>query len=234
MSNTAVSDQYRAEHHAPSTPQAIRNGLNVITKNAAADILTVDFDSITKNARVMVDRVDAENRAKAGSSDDGWRNELDELNRRLTGQLTVEEAKQWVGQQEQLHRDAVKAVQDELTFAEALLVTPGLSRCRNRRDGKTPLEGDTCDTCVFSRRVQAVVYKLTQAKAAQQQSIRRCGTVIAASKDLEQYRPRWAELKKREVTIANARRNIREHKSTRQQQPKGSSWISPGGMEIEG
>jgi hypothetical protein len=152
----------------------------------------------------------------------------------LAGQFTVDEAKAYVDAQAQLHKDAVKVVQDELKFAETLLVTPGLSRCKARREGTTPIEGDTCETCVFSRRVQAVVYKLAQTKAKQEQSIRTCGGLVRDAKLLDEYRPRYAELKKREALITNARRNIREHRSTRQpQQSRGSSWIQPGGMELE-
>jgi hypothetical protein len=172
--------------------------------------------------------------AKLNPPEDGWRSELAELERRLAGSMTHEEAKLHADNQASVHKEAVKVVQDELKFAEALLITPGLSRCKARRENTTPLEGDSCETCVFSRKVQAVILKLKQAKAKQEQSIKICGNIIVAAKELEQYRPRWVELKKREQTLATARRNIREKKSLRQpQRNSGSTWISPGAMEIE-
>jgi hypothetical protein len=225
--------EQRRQLDKPATPQQRQNALNVITRNTPAELLTVDFENITKNARKMVDAVDAENRAKSGSSEDGWRNELSELQRCLEGQFTVNDAKAYVAKQEQFHNEAVKVVQDELKFAEALLVTPGLSRCKARREGTTPIEGDTCETCVFARRVQAVVYKLAQTKAKAEQAIRTCGGLVRDAKILDELRPRYAELKKREALIANARRGIREKKSMRQQPSRGPSWIQPGGMELE-
>jgi len=224
---------YNKERNTPITKQALQNGLNVILRNIPANILTVDFENHTKNVRKFVDAVDAANKAKQAPEQE-WRQELDELTRRLQNQLTTAEAKAYSDNQEQLHRDAVKVVEDEIKYLKKLMETPGLSQCLPLREGKTPVNGDKCDVCLFTRKIEAVQMKLVEVKRKQQSSIRQCGEIVRCAKELDEYRPRYAELLKREKQITEARRNIREHKTVQQpQRSQGSSWLSPGGMEIE-
>jgi hypothetical protein len=223
------------ERNPASTPQALRNALNVITRNAPADILTVDFDSITQNARKTVDAVDEANRKRFDPDGEaGWREELSELERRLAGQMTTDDAKLYSDSQEHLHTEAVKVIEGELIYTKDLLQTPGLSRCLNRREGREPLPGDSCDLCKFSRLLEVVTLKLAHVKAKQVASIRACGSLVSDAKVLDAYRPRWEELKKREKAIAQARRSIREHTvlQTPRNQRSGN-WIAPGGMELD-
>jgi hypothetical protein len=187
------------------------NAHNLITNNAPADLMTVNIDDVTKSARKIVDAVDAANAAK-NPPEDNFRQELDELDRRLANQMTVEEAKIYSDNQASLHKDAVKAVENEIKQLTELLKTPGLSRCVPLREGRPPVSGDSCDVCLFNRKLEAVQFKLQRTKENQQKSIRICGGIIASAKELEAYRPRWEELKKRARTIDNARQHIRNHK----------------------
>jgi hypothetical protein len=184
---------------------------NLITNNAPADLMTVNIDDVTKSARKIVDAVDAANAAK-NPPEDNWRQELDEFNRRLTNQLTIEESQLFADSEAAKHTANVKAVENEIKQLTELLKTPGLSRCVPLREGRPPVNGDSCDVCLFNRKLEAVQFKLQRTKENQQKSIRICGGIIASAKELEAYRPRWEELKKRARTIDNARQHIRNHK----------------------
>jgi hypothetical protein len=187
------------------------NAFNLITKNAPADLMTVDLAELS---RLNAERRAAADKAEAAKNppEYNFRQELDELDRRLANQMTVEEAKIYSDNQASLHKDAVKAVENEIKQLTELLKTPGLSRCVPLREGRPPVNGDSCDVCLFNRKLEAVQFKLQRTKENQQKSIRICGGSIAAAKELEAYRPRWEELKKRARTIDNARQHIRNHK----------------------
>jgi hypothetical protein len=220
----------------PTTPQDQQNVLNLITKNTPAGLMTVDFENLTKNARKIVDEVAEANRKRFDPDGErSWRSELEELNRRLIGSMDVSDAKTYSDNQEQIHKDAVKVIEGELKYANDLLATPGLSRCTNRRENREPLPGDSCDLCKFSRLLEVVGLKLAHVKRKQQLSIRVCGGIIAAAKELDPLRPRWEELKKRDKSIAQARRSIRDHT---QLQPERNQSVTrrgftpdPGGFE---
>src|ERR1700733_9972352 len=98
--------EQRRELNKPSTPQALQNGMNIVLRNTPTEIITVDFDSITKNTRKIVDAVDAANAAK-NPPEDGWRLELEELDRRLTGQLTPDEAELYANNEANKYKDAI-------------------------------------------------------------------------------------------------------------------------------
>ncbi len=190
---------------------------NLITKNAPAELMTVDLAEL--------DRLNAERRAKQDAAEkakqqpeDTWRDELDDLNRRLANQLEVSEAKTYADNQASLHVDAVKAVENDLKYTQELLQTPGLKKCIAVREGRPPNAGDTCDVCLFNRKIEFVTVKLQRTKAAQQRSIIECGNIIRCAKELEPMRQRWEELKKRDRKIANARQHIRGHKDAPFQQ----------------
>jgi hypothetical protein len=213
--------EQRRELNKPATPQARQTMQNVILNNTPADIMTVDFSKITQNARKSVDACDAANAAK-NPPEDNWRQELEELDRRLTNQLTVDEAKTYADAQESLHKSAVKAVETEIATLNDLLKTPGLSQCQPLREGREAVNrktgqimaGCSCDVHVFRLKLEVVTIKLQQAKIKQQQSIRVCGNIVTAAKELEAYRPRWGELRKRAKKIDDARRHIRNLKDT--------------------
>jgi DNA repair exonuclease SbcCD ATPase subunit len=192
---------------------------NLITKNTPADLMTVNIDEVTKAARKIVDAVDAEN-AKRNPPEDNWRQELDELDRRLANQMTVEEAKLYSDGQADNHDKVVRQLENEIKHLKDLLLTPGLRQCVPLREGRNPVSGDTCDVCLFNRKLEAVTLKLQRANSEQQKSIRVCGGIIADAKTLEPLRPRWIELQKRARKIVGARQNIR-----------GLS--NHGGMELE-
>jgi len=223
---------YRA---GENTPQGLRNALNLIVNNTPKGLMEVDFENHTKNARKIIDAVDEANRKRFDPDGEaGWKQELEELERRLAGQMTIDEAKVWSDNQESLHKEPVKVVEAELKYLKDLLATPGLSKCPNRREGREPITGDMCDVCCFSRKLEVVGLKLAQIKAKQVASIKACGTLISDAKVLDAYRPRWEELKKREKTIAQARRSIRDRTvlQTPRNQRSGN-WIAPGAMELD-
>jgi hypothetical protein len=89
------------------------------------------------------------------------------------------------------------------------LLTPGLRQCVPLREGRNPVSGDTCDVCLFNRKLEAMGIALQRATENKQKSIRICGGIIAAAKELEPMRPRWIELQKRAKEIDAARQNIR-------------------------
>jgi hypothetical protein len=241
--------EQRRELNKPSTPQALQNGMNIVLRNTPTEIITVDFDSITKNARKIVDAVDAANAAK-NPPEDGWRLELEELDRRLTGQLTPDEAELYANNEANKYKDAINAVDAEIKNLQGILKTPGLSRCPPLRDGREATNaGCRCDVCLFTRKVTALTLSLAPIKAKQQQSIRSCSEIILAAKELKPLRKRWEELKARDKKIAVARRAVQgkqnqtplqqesftnsdgfraQHHSTR-----GGFRIAPGGMELD-
>jgi hypothetical protein len=121
----------------------------------------------------------------------------------------MEEAKAHASNQESLHKDAVRAIEREITYLRELLGEPGLSRCPPRREGREQLRLCNCDTCLFNRKVEAVTLTLHQVKQKQQTSIRVCGDIVRQAKELEPLRKRWKELADRDKKISIARRNIR-------------------------
>ena len=179
----------------PSTPQALQNGMNIIIRNTPTDIITVDFDSITKNARKMVDAVDAANAAK-NPPEEGWRQELEELDRRLLNQMTVDEAELYANNEANKYKAAVREVEGQIATLQDVLKTPGLSQCQQLREGREVTNaGCRCDVCLFTRKIERVTLRLAPLKAKQQQSIRSCSGIILAAKELKPLRKRWEELK---------------------------------------
>jgi hypothetical protein len=232
---------YNKERNTASTPQAIQNGMNIILRNTPAGLMTFDEDEFNrknKERRAAVDAAEA--KLHPPELQENWRQELSELDRRLTGQMDVSEAKTYADAQEQLHKDAVAVVGKELTYIHELLKTPGLSQCKALREGREavgrltgqPIECRGCEVHAFRRKVEVLQIKLQQAKAKQQQSIKSCGNIVLAAKELEPFRKRWSELKKREKTITTALRNIREKTVLQTTAQSGSSWIQPGLPEV--
>jgi hypothetical protein len=203
--------EQRRALNAPATSEALQNARNIITNNAPANLLTYNPDEVTKKARKTVDAVDAANAAK-NPPEDNWRQELEELDRRLVNQMTVDEAELYANNKANECKIAFKAVEGEIATLQDLLKTPGLSRCLNLREGRPPINGDRCDVCAFQRKLEAVTLKLQQVKAAKEKSIRVCGDIVRSAKELQPLRKRWMELKARDKKISDARRHIRNMK----------------------
>jgi hypothetical protein len=246
MSDTSI--EQRRELNKPSTPQALHNAHSLILGQTPLDVRTFDeaeFNRLGKERREAL----AAAEAAQHPPEDSWRLELDELDRRLTGQLTPDEAELYANNEANKYKDAINAVDAEIKNLQGILKTPGLSRCQPLRDGREVAGNCRCDVCLFTRKVTALTLSLAPIKAKQQQSIRSCSGIILAAKELQPLRKRWQELKKREQKIAVARRAVQgkqnqtplqqesftnsdgfraQHHSTR-----GGFRIAPGGMELD-
>lgn len=174
-------------------------------------LITLDMDKI---AKVAAERRKAEDEAwvKAHPPDENqiWRNELEELERRLRGYITPEDATRFADQEADKHKAAVAKLADEIHYVTGLLETPGLDLCQARKAGVEPKRGGCgCDGCVFHRRISLLTDHLTEAKRLQQKSIRTCGGMIATAKELSKLVPRYQELATKAKKIETARKVAR-------------------------
>lgn len=172
-----------------------------------AALITIDIDEVTKNARKQVDAVDAANKAKNPPEAD-WRGELEELDRRLRIVMTTTQAKAHADGEAYKHTEAVQKIMDEIKYVKSLLDEPGLRRCTPLRMGRPPVTGDTCDVCLFNRKIASLEILLGRAKNDQAKSIRLCGGLVQQARELDPLRPRWKELRKRAAKIDTARKAI--------------------------
>jgi len=119
-----------------------------------------------------------------------WKQELEQLDRLLTGRLTEAEAKEYAKSELAKHDGVVHTIEVELVRGRAVLTsTSFLPRADRKRleDRIESLEGDL-----------AIARKLREA------SILKCGSGIRAAKDADKHRPRWQELRQRQQTIEAA------------------------------
>ncbi|MGA9308431.1 MAG: hypothetical protein WBW31_23755 [Candidatus Sulfotelmatobacter sp.] len=185
-------------------------------------ILTYDPNEVTRKARESVDKVDAANRAMNPPDESvEWRNELDELTRRLSGYRTPEAWRNYSVEQEQLHNGNVKKISDDIAHVKSLLKLEGLELCKWRKAGQEPPDliadsrGRTsgkqcgCDGCLFAMQIARLEDQLTEAKRLQQKSIRTCGAAIKNAEALAKFVPRYNELLARARKIDDARKSIR-------------------------
>jgi len=172
------------------------------------NLITVDFAELERRNAENRAALDAANAAKR-PLEDNWRGELEELDRRLKYAQTEQQAQSVADGEVRKHKDIVKSTENELKYLRSLLKEPGLLKCRPLRDGKPPVSGDTCDVCLFNRKIESLEGKLLSFKEQQQISIRRCGATIKNAAETDKLRPRWEELKKRANKIDTARKVAR-------------------------
>lgn len=225
----AEDKNQRIELNKPSTPQSLHNAHNLFMSQTPDEVRTFDqaeFDRLQKERRAAVDAAEA--KLSPPELQENWKSELEELDRRLVNQMTVDEADQYANSEANKYKLAIKAVETEIATLKDLLATPGLDRCVPRKEGREPRGGCRCSVCLFNLKIEGVTLRLASLKAKQQQSIRICGNQIVAAKELSKLRPRWEELKARDKKITNARRHIRNFKD----QPLRQEHTSRGGFHL--
>jgi hypothetical protein len=120
-----------------------------------------------------------------------WKQELEQLDRLLTGRLTEGEAKEYASAQLAKHDGVVHTIETHVTQAREVLAsaTTFLPRSERKR---------------IESRIESLEADLATAQKLREQSILKCGAGIRASKDADKLRPRWQELRKRQQAIETA------------------------------
>src|ERR1700722_154867 len=90
----------------------VKTNVFAVTDKSIITVDLAELDRKTAERRAAADV--AEKAANPPEAD--WRGEYEELNRRLAGQLTIEEAKVHASNQESLHNDAIREVESELKY----------------------------------------------------------------------------------------------------------------------
>jgi hypothetical protein len=187
-----------------------QNAMNVILKDTPPGLMTVDMEELSRRNAERRATADAANPPKG--PEDGWRDELNELERRLKGAFTEEQAKQHAGAEGRKCKEAVDKVENAIKESRELLKTPYLSlhtgwdgtirQTFSHSGGSGQLCG--CDGCVILRKIEHFESELPELKRQQQKSIRLCGAMIQGAKELDALRPRYRELAKRAFQIDKA------------------------------
>jgi len=190
--------------------EAARNGLNLLIKATPPGLMVLDEAELAlRNAerRAAQDAASAKDHPVDASQE--WRGELEELTRRLRGAMTETEAKAFADSEAAKHTGFVTKISDEIAYVKSLRAEPFIRLCTPLRMGRPPVSGDTCDACLFDRKIAALEIQLSRAKSDQQKSIRICGGFVAQARELDALRPRWKELSARAAKVDNARKTIR-------------------------
>lgn len=121
-----------------------------------------------------------------------WKQELEQLDRLLTGRLTEAEAKQWAETELAKHGGVVHLIERQITQAEQVL---------NEQNAFLP----RTDKRDIERKIESLQYDLSIARKKREASISKCGSGIRAARDADKFRPRWQELRRRQQGIEKAR-----------------------------
>jgi hypothetical protein len=121
-----------------------------------------------------------------------WKQELEQLDRLLTGRLTESEAKEYAGAQLAKHDGVVHIIEAQIAQAREVLTsaTSFLPRSERKR---------------IENRIESLESDLATARKQREQSILKCGAGIKAATDADKLRPRWQELRRRQQGIDKAR-----------------------------
>jgi hypothetical protein len=121
-----------------------------------------------------------------------WKQELEQLDRLLTGRLTEAEARGYAENELAKHDGVVHVIEKQIAQAQQVLSEQGafLPRTDNRD---------------IENRIESLQYDLSVARKKREQSINKCGAGIKAAKDADKLRPRWQELRRRQQGIDKAR-----------------------------
>jgi hypothetical protein len=120
-----------------------------------------------------------------------WKQELEQLDRLLTGRLTEAEAKDYAKNELAKHDGVVNTIEKQIAQVKDVLATGSVFVPRTE---KLHLES----------RIESLESHLATARKQREQSILKCGAGIRAAKDADKLRPRWRELTKRQQVIENA------------------------------
>jgi len=139
-----------------------------------------------------------------------WRQELEYLDRLLTGRFTEAEGKEHARNELAKHDAIIHTIETELAqintaIASASSFIPSSEKKR------------------IARRIGFLELQLANARTLRERSILQCGAGIRAAKDADKLRPRWAELRKREQTI-EAARSIGKHHERQLQVSVSRKW----------
>jgi len=122
----------------------------------------------------------------------GWRQELEQLDRLLSGRLTKAEAKEYAKAELARHDGIVHTIETQIAQAKAALNdTPFLS---------------TPDRNHIAASIESLEDQLEDARRLREQSIRKNGAAIRDSKAIDELRPRWEQLRERERAIDAAKK----------------------------
>jgi len=117
-----------------------------------------------------------------------WKQELEQLDRLLTGRLTEAEAKEYAKGELAKHDGVVHTIEKQIAQAKDVLAagTSFLPRGERQR---------------LENRIESLEVDLATARKSREQSVLKCGAGIRAAKDADKHRPRWQELRKRQQAI---------------------------------
>lgn len=121
-----------------------------------------------------------------------WKQELEQLDRLLTGRLTEAEAKTYAESELLRHDGVVLSIEKQIAQAQQVLTEQGAFLSRTDRKG-------------IENRVESLQYDLSIARKKREQSILKCGAGIKAAKDADKLRRRWQELRRKQQGIDKAR-----------------------------
>lgn len=190
------------------------NAHNLITNNAPADILTVDYEQIAKNDK---ERRAAQDAAVPKAEESlNLRLEYEDLHRRLVGQPEEKAWKHFASDEEKQHNAAISHLERLIKYNQELAKSPGARTCAPRRatPPRPAVSGCSCDVCVFEREIEKLQSKLTHQQSLLQKSIRVNGQQIRNARELDRLRPRYAELSRMFRNIDEARKTARGLQNT--------------------
>jgi hypothetical protein len=123
-----------------------------------------------------------------------WRQELEQLDRLLTGRLTESEAKEYAKSELSKHDGVVNTIETEIAQARAVAASATATSYLSVGDRKR-----------IADKIESLESQLDDARRLRERSIRLNGAGIKAAKECDKQRPRWLELRKRERDIEAAR-----------------------------
>ena len=120
-----------------------------------------------------------------------WKQELEQLDRLLTGRLTESQAKEHAQSELARHDGIVNTIEKQIAQAKDVLAA-----------GASFLQQG--DKLRLESRIESLEYDLATARKQREGSILKCGSGIRADQDADKLRPRWEELRKRQRAIEAA------------------------------
>jgi hypothetical protein len=184
------------------------NARNVILKCTPPGLMVLDEEAIAA-ATAANRKAQDESWEKDHPPADNWREELDELERRLRGYSSEADCQVHAEREEAKHKAIVGAIENEIAYVQSLLATPGLDLCIPRQRGREPKPGCGCDGCLFDKRIRVLGSRLDHAKQKQRIVIRECGDLVRRARELAPLIPRYRELAAKAEKIDTARKVAR-------------------------
>jgi predicted ATPase len=120
-----------------------------------------------------------------------WKQELEQLDRLLTGRFTEAQAKEHAQSELARHDGIVNTIEKQIAQAKDALAAGASFLPR-------------ADKLRLESKIESLDYDLATARKQREGSIRKCGEGIRADQDADKLRPRWQELRKRQQAIEAA------------------------------